>query len=316
MATSKKWAVIATFNTQGRCTNWRGWVQVMRRNFPGSWKHWDILERRNHHEIEQEILKYSPDHLLILLADGLKLNLSLIKTGKTKIIFYFADWTDRPEETVTQYTHCIDWMFLSNKDQIQTYKDLYRINNVNYLPMSCYKHSPIIPYNPDYSEKMIFVGNIIVGPNGDEIHGRRSKWWWDLKQTYGDSLVNINEPTYPKRNYIYDSLPAIYNSAKYSINMDAHRPQMDGYTSNRIWAILNFNGLCLTNYFKGMEDLGLRDSENCIVFNSPEEFRRKVSHYDDNPELREVIRQNGWELAVNMHTHQNRLEEILNVIGG
>jgi len=41
---------------------------------------------------------------------------------------------------------------------------------------------------------------------------------------------------------------------------------MDGYTSNRIWAIMNFGGVPLMQEWPGMAEFGLEDGKTCISF--------------------------------------------------
>jgi len=314
MDTQQRWAVLATFRTQARCTNWRGWEQAMEESFHGRWKDWDLRDGTWPIAIEDQILDFNPTHILILLADGLELNLGRLKCKGAKLIYFFADYWDTFENLNTTLTHHLDFMFLTNKDQIPKYQELLRIQEVHYVPMACYRHDGDFNKNPGATYDIIFVGNIYGNSGDNGIHGRRSDWWHQMKRIYGNRMSNINEPQYPARSIIYDLLPTIYSNSKYSLNMDAYKPAMRGYTSNRIWAILNFRGLCVTAEFNGMRELGLYDGENCIVFDSPAEFDEKIRFYDQRPELRDLIREKGYDLGRTKHTHQQRLEKMQEIM--
>jgi hypothetical protein len=311
---SKRIAVVATFQTQGRCTNWRGWVQAMDHYFK-EWASWDCI-LKNAKDMTKGILEYNPDIVLILLKDGLQMDLQAIKATGATLVFWFADYADDIAMPIPHAPH-IDYMILTNKDQMPIYREKFPGAKVSYLPMSCYKMEPHkIEYDMTLRGKIVFVGMLYDVKAHSGIHLWRSTLWHQLRKTHEDRLVNINEPCYPERNNIYDQLPKIYNSAQYCLNMDANLPGMDGYTSNRIWAILNMNGLCLTNSFKGMKQLGLEDSINCITFGGLDELVDKIKFYDEQPALRDTIRAKGYELGRTQHTHFNRIKEMFEVING
>lgn len=310
----KKIAVLATLKTQGRCTNWRGWKQVLDA-YKLNWRDWDYIQMgADLQEIQRQVREWNPDIVLLLLNDFLRMDLKALKeaTG-CLLIFFCGDYHLKP--LITPNCEYLDYMFISNEDQVEWYEYTYKIKNVFYMPTACYLPDPgHIEYDDRYRNKMVFVGNILPLRQVTGLHAWRSILWSDLKRHYKDRLENINEMEYPARNDVYDQLPVIYSSSMYSLNLDARAPRMRGYTSNRIWAILNFGGLCVTNAFEGMESLGLIDGETCIVFRDVDDFKEKVQLYDNSPKARQAIRAAGRELGNARHTHFNRFEEMMDVI--
>jgi hypothetical protein len=312
---NRRVAVLATTESQGRCTNWRGYSQALDEYF-NEVKYYDLINM-NWKGIGESLVEYSPDILFILHPDGLACNIPEVK-DKTNciVLFHYMDYN--PDITqIKLHDIPVDLMFLSNKEQIPEYEQEFGIRP-HYCPIACYEYEGEFPYNPEYADKIVFVGSVVEGDNKENIHYHRSEFYRALKDVYDDKLVNINEPVYPERNDIYDLLPEIYNSAKYCLSIDGWYPDrtFDGYTSNRIWAIMNFNGLPLVQEWKGMKDFGLVDGETCITFKPWDlhELCSKLRHYDVDVWDRNRIRSNALKTGRKLNTTRERLKVIMGVV--
>lgn len=74
-------------------------------------------------------------------------------------------------------------------------------------------------------------------------------------------------------------------------------------------------GSCLlTNWLPTIEELGFKDGENCLLYRSLDEAVDKTRFYLKNDEAREKIAQAGYELAINNHTIDHRVDKILKAV--
>ena len=308
----KKIAVVSSFKSQGRCTNWRGWVQAFDSYFD-EWVSYDICEMTIP-DITEAIIKTAPDFLFVFLCDGLRCDMRRIKEGGTKIVYIFGDWVLDDRIPIAESVRYFDYMFLSNKDQIPTYKKLYGINSVHFLPTACYKYDGMFPYNGKYQGDITFVGLLDERENPLNIYKERMLIWDAVRKEYGARAKAYNTPAYPERNDTYDMLPEIYNSSQYVLSISAVQEGMKSYTSARLWSILNLCGLALVHRFDGMEEFGLEDMYNCVAFGNFEELRDKVAVLDSDYDKRMEIKMAGYVLGVKKHTGIERLKEVVRVI--
>lgn len=318
MEENKKVAVLASFNNKTQCTNWKGYKIAFETRFK-NFKHFDACEETPE-KILNQVIEYKPDYYFILLYLGLKQDLKRLKDGcpNCKIILHYQDYNLRPEILALPASKYLDIMFLSNKDQIPKYKELLGLDKIFYMLSGCYVPTEQATINPEYKDKIIFIGRILNNPDLAHIHGYRSKFYHSIKQHLGDRLVNINESVFPARGNVYDRMPELYSSAQYSLSIDHWLPEIDGFTSNRIWTILILGGLPIIQRWKGMEDFGFIDKVNCFIFD-PWDVKQflDILKYADNlsEEERKIIRGRANKLGLERHTHHNRLESMMEIIG-
>ena len=110
-----KVAVLGTFESQGRCTNWRGYSQALNARF-SKVKYYDLINR-NEKEITESMIAFNPDIIFCLLPAGLGIAGKVkVKCGCINILHYMdynLKWKKLPIKNKD-----IDYMFLSNKNQI------------------------------------------------------------------------------------------------------------------------------------------------------------------------------------------------------
>jgi glycosyltransferase involved in cell wall biosynthesis len=111
---------------------------------------------------------------------------------------------------------------------------------------------------------------------------------------------------------LYDFVTACrkYRGARFSIG-DSQWPE-SGFVSNRVMQALAAGGSALCHQrFAGMEELGLVDGETLIAWRSFDELREKLAWYGQNEAARAQIAAAGEALAVERHSFDRRVQELL-----
>ena len=113
--------------------------------------------------------------------------------------------------------------------------------------------------------------------------------------------------------YDFKAACRIYRSARLSLG-DSQWPE-SGFVSNRVMQALAAGGSALCHqWFRGMEDLGLRDGETCVVWRSFPELVDKMIHYLNRDGERQRIAEAGKALALERHSFDRRVEELRGMI--
>jgi len=115
----------------------------------------------------------------------------------------------------------------------------------------------------------------------------------------------------------YDFISACraYRGARFSIG-DSQWPD-SGFVSNRVMQALAAGGSALCHqWFRGMDELGLRDAETCIVWYNVDELREKIAHYSAHEEERAAIAAAGERLALERHSFDVRVRELMDMKPG
>lgn len=110
----------------------------------------------------------------------------------------------------------------------------------------------------------------------------------------------------------YDFISACkaYRGARFSIG-DSQWPE-SGFVSNRVMQALAAGGSALCHqWFRGMEQLGLEDGKTCIIWTDFDDLKNKLAHYDKREEHRAAIADAGERLALDRHSFDVRVRELL-----
>ena len=113
----------------------------------------------------------------------------------------------------------------------------------------------------------------------------------------------------------YDFISACksYQSGKISLG-DSQWPNT-GFVSNRLFNALAAGGAALAHqWFKDIEQLGLVDGENCIIWKTFEELKEKIYYYLQHEEERKNIADKGQNLALERHSFDSRVDELFNML--
>ena len=104
----KRVAAIGTFDSQGSCTNWKGYSQALEARFQEV-QYYDLINL-NSDDIVKRLVGYKPQLIFCLLPDTLRLDLALVKY-KTNciVIFHYMDYNPKleqiPLDSIHQYHH-------------------------------------------------------------------------------------------------------------------------------------------------------------------------------------------------------------------
>jgi len=99
-----------------------------------------------------------------------------------------------------------------------------------------------------------------------------------------------------------------YSGSKIGINISHY--SLERYTSDRLFRIMASGCFCLSHYYPGIEK-DFKIGEHLDVFADFNIMRNKVRHYLDNPDKRQQIANNGYDLVHRKFTTDNMAKEIL-----
>lgn len=107
-------------------------------------------------------------------------------------------------------------------------------------------------------------------------------------------------------------MPKVFHASKINLNMTM-RPIETGL-SLRIWDILGCGGFLLTNYQAEIPDY-FEIGKDLETYESIEELEQKVQYYLTHEEERIEIAINGYEKVAKSHTYEQRIAEMIRVLG-
>jgi hypothetical protein len=128
--------------------------------------------------------------------------------------------------------------------------------------------------------------------------------WPKVKAHKGENLYNFKEAC------------KIYRGAKIAIG-DSQWPD-SGFVSNRIMQILAAGNCVLCHqWFRGYEELGLIDKENCLIWQDLGDLAYILKFWlsDSNSHLLPEIAANGEKLALLRHGFDSRVSELWEMLG-
>lgn len=115
--------------------------------------------------------------------------------------------------------------------------------------------------------------------------------------------------------YDFKTACRLYRGAKFSLG-DSQWPD-SGFVSNRVMqALVAGNSVLCHQWFRGMDELGLVDGETCIIWRTVDELRQKLEWYRGNEQERQRVAQAGERLALERHSFDVRVKELLGMKPG
>lgn len=114
--------------------------------------------------------------------------------------------------------------------------------------------------------------------------------------------------------YDFKAACKVYRGAKISIG-DSQWPET-GFVSNRVFQALATGGSALAHqWFRDMELLGLVDGETCIIWKGFADLEKKIRYYLNHEDERRRIARAGERLALEKHSFDARVQELLEMLG-
>lgn len=110
----------------------------------------------------------------------------------------------------------------------------------------------------------------------------------------------------------YNEAPYVFKCEKINLNITL-RSILSGIPQ-RAFDIMGCGGFLLSNFQSDFLEHFVPD-EDFVFYESYEDLINKVHYYLENEEERKRIARNGYEKVKKYHTYENRVEEILSIIG-
>ncbi|MFC1620751.1 glycosyltransferase [Candidatus Omnitrophota bacterium] len=248
--------------------------------------------------LHEAILSFKPDYLLLILKETIPLLFDIVPELKkmgTKIIYWFCD----PEHPVKQdLGHIIDVMFLSNRGQLDEYKEAYNLKRVYYMPQG---GSPSILYHRDIPE--IYDVGFTGALSKASLHNTRRKIFSELFKRYTVSV----------RNNVRNNVPEFYSQSKTVLGGSDFDYEL--CTSNRFYVALGCGACYVTKHFKGIELLA-ENKKHLLWFKEIKELFDILEYYIKHDSERNKVRQAASRLSLEKHTYKHRLQNILDIVDG
>jgi spore maturation protein CgeB len=251
------------------------------------------------------VKRTKPD--LILVVKGENLEPSIIKeiAERTVILNWFPDFLPdfmETEEWLRSYTA----LFIGDSYEVNLYQKK-GFNNIFYLPYA----APLISY-PSKNKKydVVFIG---------VYNKQRERMFWKLRdlnfKIWGDTKWGSSRlaENYMGRWLSYKETLKTLGQSKIVVNYHQHRFPKNTMLNLRVYEALVSKTLLITDERIDLSHLfGI--GREVVVYRTPRELRKKVSHYLSNTSERERIAVAGFKKVSSKHTYEQRMNEIYKVI--
>lgn len=248
--------------------------------------------------LQRAILDYAPDYILLILKETVPILSDImpeLKKMGTKILYWFSD----PERPVKQdLSGMIDVMFLTNRGQLDEYREAYNLKRVYFMPQGS---SPYSMYRRNMPEifDVGFTGAVSRAP----LHTTRRKIFDEMRKRY----------IFEARNNIRNNVPEFYSQSKTVFGGSDFDYEL--YTSNRFYVALGCGACYVTKKFRGIELL-VENRKHALWFESQAELFDILDYYIANDSERARIREEAAKLALKKHTYAHRIKNILDIAEG
>lgn len=234
--------------------------------------------------------------------------------------------TESPYQDSEQATHnafgAYDVVFCNERGSMDFMRQQH--DNVAYLPHSFNPevHRPVPGAVPDCDVYMCGTGfteriDILRAVNWDGIRCKLEGFW---EGAVGDREIRGVEIV--KDTVENESLPVIYSNVP--INLNIHRTtktwlggtddeQHIDYAESigpRVYEVLACGGFLVTDHRAEMQDCGLRDGRELVVYADAHDLEEKVRWYLQHTDARQRIAEYG-RAAIALCTFKNRCEKII-----
>ena len=255
--------------------------------------------------IYRRITDFDPDLVLIYSSDIPLAVLEKIRSRRLTAIFY-PDVYEPLQEKMVQYARLVDYLFITNKTQIEELRSL-GIRNPVFCWQGCDpdEHRIIPTRKPKWSSQVAFIGRPSPAHRVDllkAVHRQfELKAWGARWSEFGFKCPKVN--VYPKH------YARICYAADVILGCDASF-EMDYNTSNRTWITLGCGGFLLTNYQHGLEDI-FEKGRHLEWYRDTAECLEMIEYYLQHPEKRKAIAAAGYEFAHTHRTYDIVMDEII-----
>lgn len=290
------------------CTHWSGLDRTLKES---EHDHYIFCCRQGIGFIK-EIIQWQPDLIIYGLIDMAKQQewREQVRDGcpNAKIVFWYGD--ARTPETgqidPVDLSGTVD-LFLASNDGLKWFQKKHFGMTPEYMPLAVYPTE-----KPVFSQKTLdtYGDFVFIGAKANRIgFVKRMNVIQEIEDKLG--LRVINGGNRKERAMVYKSMPKIYGSAKFSLEI-SHFWDIHKYTSNRFWVIPGYWGFSLSKRFPGCEELYPEDTR--VYWNTVDELREKIEYYTKNNEERLRMIEKGHQHTVDNHTYKHRINSIIEML--
>jgi glycosyltransferase involved in cell wall biosynthesis len=266
-------------------------------------------------KLAQTFNEFKPTVFLSQLHNSDQINASdirplKIKHNNTRFVNWNGDyWPDQLlDKNGFELARSFDLMTSVNRDVVEKHQALginTRYWQIGWEPDGR-DHKPNVYHDvvflaSGYSQKRQQLGQFLAKtPHSFGLYGNG----WPEGMSKGQNMYNFVEAC------------RIYRGAKIAIG-DSQWPD-SGFVSNRIMQILAAGNCVLCHqWFRGYEELGLVDKENCLIWQDLGDLAYILKFWlsDSNSHLLPEIAANGEKLALLRHGFDSRVSELWEMLG-
>lgn len=281
-----------------------------------------LTTRRN--ELQKDVIKFieefDPDIIMfILMRNEFSFETLDYLKEKYTTLNWFADDQWRFEDFTSRYAPHFSYAVTTDKSAIFKYRKMGYNNAILSQWASFEGCSDSDLEDLDYRYEVSFVGATSgyrryvineLSTKGIEVNCFGSGWkkgrvsYQEMADIFRTSKINLNIS-----NSASCDLHALCRSPSYLYELLRSKKRVEQIKA-RNFEIPAFGGFQLTNYVPFIEDYFIIGKE-IAVYSSIEDLVIKIQYYLNDVAERERMAKNGFKRAVEEHTYENRLRQIL-----
>lgn len=207
-------------------------------------------------------------------------------------VFWVSDThLEKSFKAIIRQARHYDYVFCAMKEGMEKFKR--RGISARWSPAAC---------DPQVHKRLDLPKRFDVGYVGNDGGIPRKFYLQEIRERYPNSFLGTAH--YSKMSEIYSALKIGFNFIRpgESITM-------------RCMEIISCGAMLLVNRIKdgSAEDLGYKDSESLVYYDTPAQLFELIGCYLKNEQERERIADAGCRLTISRHTYRHRLDEILRI---
>lgn len=306
-----KIAIVGARNTveELACTHWSG----LDRTLEESEHEHKIFCCRSGGGFIEQIKEFKPDVIIYGLID-MAINQAWREqirhdNPQAKIVLWYTDCRtpETGQITPVNITGTVD-LFITSTEGNQEFQKQHFGMYPQFVPQAVYPTE-----KPEFSQEVLDTHGDFIFIGGKINRGgfeHRMKLVTEIEHQLG--LRVINGRSKDERAKIYQAMPKIYGTAKFTLDI-AHFWDIEKYTSNRYWVIPGMWGFSLTKRFPGCEELYPSDVR--VYWDTIDDLKEKIEYYREHEDERQEMVKRGHQWTVNHHTYKHRIDKILELLG-
>jgi spore maturation protein CgeB len=213
-----------------------------------------------------------------------------LPVGLKPSVFWVSDThLAEPFKAIVRQARHYDYVFCGMKDGVEVFRKKGIV--ARWSPAAC---------DPDIHKRLDVPKRFDIGFVGNDGGIPRKFYLEEIRERYPDSFLGT--APYTKMSEIYSASRIGFNYLRTSESI-----------TMRCMEIMSCGAMLLVNRASdgSFEDLGFKDTESAVFYDSPRRLFELIDYYLKNDAERTRIAEAGHQLAVAKHTYGHRLQEML-----